>query len=586
MLKEKVQAEIQSAIGTLVAAGKLPEAAAGVKPQVQKPGRSTDCDYASPVSMQLAKLCGEMSARDVGSLIVSLLTGEAGSRMFHDVEFADPGFINMTLKDEFLAEEVHGALDSLGTLHHTYQDSPEHYCVEFVSVNPNGPVTVGSGRGAALGDAVARVLQAAGHKVSREYYVNDGVNSEQMRLFGDSVKHHVLAKLGVASQMPENGYKGEYVEKIADELVEEFEPEFIRSQSDQWYRDVSEVKMLTQQRLDLKSFGVRFNNWVSERKLFDSGKVDAALRTLSETGMAVAKDGALWLRSTLFGDDQDRVLVRDDGRSTYIAGDIAYHQYKYERGYTRLVDVLGADHHGYIGRLKASVAAFGYDPESLEVLIFQTVRFVKDGQPQPMRKRDGNVYALIDLVKELGQTAAPDADPSEQVRIGSDMARFFYLNASHDRHMDFDISLAVSQSSQNPCFYAQYAHARARSILSKAMLEHSLTPDGATVDSLTALGSREERALAIRCLELPLEVARCAEDYGVHRLAAYAGEVSKLFHDFYEKHRVIQPDNQELSEARLALVLLAAEAVRQSLGLLGVSAPESMQRDGSRVALT
>jgi arginyl-tRNA synthetase len=577
MLKEKVQAELEKAIASMVAAGTLPEAAASAKVQVSRPGKGQAGDYSSPVAMQLAKLCpGNPPAVVYAMFSDEFDRSETAWSVFEGVDYAAPGFMNFKLRADYVAEAMADAMRDIDSLH-VASGGGEHYLVEFVSVNPNGPVTVGSGRGAALGDAVSRVLHAAGHHVAREYYVNDGVNSEQMKVFGKSVKHHVVRKLGGDYPMPENGYKGDYVEAIADDIIAGFEPEFLLAQHGGWYREHAQKKMLAKQKEDLAAFRVTFDLWVHEQTLFKAGLVDEVLKQLEDSGVAERRDGALWLKSTQFGDDQDRVLVREDGRPTYISGDIAYHEYKYGRGHTRLVDVLGADHHGYVGRLKASAQALGHDPNTLEVLIFQTVRFVQDGKPQPMRKRDGNVYALIDLVNMLGSTAAPNAGEKEQVRIGADMARFFYLSASHDRHMDFDIDLAASQSSNNPCFYAQYAHARARSVLAKAAeAGFQMTSEPA---ELALLEQPEERSLLLRCLELPWEVSRSAEDFGVHRLAGYAGEVSRLFHDFYEKHRVVQQDDEPLTRARLALTTLAAEAVKQALGLLGVSAPDSMQRD-------
>ena len=470
--------------------------------------------------------------------------------------------------------------------------------VEFVSVNPNGPITVGSGRGAAFGDTLCRVLRAAGEHVDAEYYINDALNSQQMRLFAESVQYYLATAAGAVCSFPEGGYKGEYVSEVADALL--------ARDLASWQTPVEETQKLAEammieaQRRDLAEFGVVFDRWFSEQSLHDAGTVTAAIEKLKREGTADAEpgfwewlhegketrlakadpgsratdsegnelDGPLWLRSAQFGDEKDRVLVRSDGRPAYIAGDLAYMEEKLGvRTYDKALLILGPDHHGYIGRMNAVVRALGYEPARFEIVLYQLVRFVREGKPAPMRKRDGNIYELRDLVRE----------------IGVDAARFFYLMRSQDTSMDFDIDLATKKTDDNPVYYVQYAHARISSVLAKAggagFAEGEWSPSFADL-----LNHPTELALIKKALDLPEEVKRSVADYGVHRLATYAVELSRTYHHFYDACRVIQPEQPELTEARLCLCRAAQIALRSTLALLGVSAPERMDREGSESA--
>ncbi|CAN5381462.1 arginine--tRNA ligase [soil metagenome] len=610
-------------------------------------------DYACNFAMMASKRAG-MNPRAIGEMLSAALLKGGDDDMadegdpntvdafqpFAAIELAGPGFINLRLKPESVARLLDQVLDS----NELVQKEPGlRINVEFVSVNPNGPITVGSGRGAAFGDTLCRVLSAAGNTVNREYYINDGVNSEQMRLFALSVESYVKDL-----PFPEKGYKGEYVKGIADQV----------SAMDHagkdlaWYQSVSQDLMIETQRQDLAKFDTKFDVWFSEQKLHNAGKVETLLEELIAKGVAdeepyrlkveFNRDGSvktavkedqpnenegeefgeagssegsgktLWLRSTKFGDDMDRVLRRRDGRLTYISSDVAYHADKFNRppDADKLLTVLGPDHHGYIARLHAVVAAFLEKPiedpsaepldefdaviyrspaerdacklalresrERLEVIIFQIVRFLKDGQPAPMRKRDGNIYELSDLISELGQAAAPNGDEAEQTRVGRDVARFFYLARSHDTHMDFDIDLATKQSDENPVFYAQYAYARICSVIAKAK-DAGLTPTSIPAKHRLLVNERET-ALMKKVFDLSWEVQRCAVDYGVHRLTTYAVELGRTFHHFYDVCRVVQVDQPELSEARLALCEATRKTLKATFDLLGVSAPEKMER--------
>lgn len=626
MLRDHLASLVSSSIESLIASGKLPEAVREVPVEIADTKQAEHGDYACNFALAASKKAG-MNPRAIGELLKESLS----EGPFDAVELAGPGFINLRLKPAFIGSYVPRVLE-LGTDLSKSKADGKRINVEYVSVNPNGPITVGSGRGAAFGDTLCRVLGAAGNEVHREYYINDGVNSEQMRQFAASVQSYVEGL-----PFPEKGYKGDYVQDVAAEI----KSRGMGGASIEEYQTVSQELMIERQRRDLATFGVSFDTWFSEQSLHEAGVVQRQIDELAAKGAAddepyrtkiefdkggkmksaereeqpqdeddaAGSGNTLWLRSTKFGDDMDRVLRRKDGRLTYIASDVAYHADKFNRpaNADKLLTILGPDHHGYIGRLHAVVAAFLEDPnataepqplteeesvvyaspeekavcqralalskEKLEVVIFQIVRFLKDGNPAPMRKRDGNIYELRDLIVELGQAAAPNAPQEEQLRIGRDVSRFFYLMRSHDTHMDFDIDLATKQSDENPVFYAQYAHARVCSVLRKAEEEIGKGDGDASL-----LVHPREGALIKKIVDLPWEVRRCAEDYGVHRLTTYAIELARTYHHFYDACRVVQPDQPELSRARMALCEATRLALQATFDLLGVSAPERMER--------
>lgn len=654
MLRDDLKRRIEAAVGGLADSGHLP--AAGLPPvEIADPRDPSHGDFACNFALAASKVVGK-PPREVGEMLrTALLEGDAS--IYDSIEVAGPGFLNIRLAPAFLAKCVPDVLSRGTAFAKSNSENPLRMNVEYVSVNPNGPITIGSGRGAAYGSALSNVLEAAGNTVHREYYINDGVNSEQMRQFADSVK-----AICEGRPIPEKGYKGDYVSDVAHRIMSEgVEPDATLD----WYQVKSQAMMLAKQREDLASFGVEFDTWFSEQSLHLSGTVQSEISKVIATGGAdeepirkklkLAKGGrvedvevenqpvdedesgtpggdtltpqsplppgtnipqgeggrTLWLRSTKFGDDMDRVLRRRDGRPTYIASDIAYHKDKFNRpeNADKLITILGPDHHGYIGRLTAVLAAVEmaanpgagdsatplteieakiYDSpaerdaalaalskakKELEVVIFQLVRFLKDGKPAPMRKRDGNIYALIDLITEIGKHAKPNGTEEEQLTVGRDVARFFYLMRSHDTTFDFDLNLAEKQSDENPVFYVQYAHARICSILRKA------EEAGMKVGDASNLTDPRELALIKKICDLPYEVRRCAEDYGVHRLTTYATELARAYHYFYDGCRVIDPENPSLSAGRLALCEATRTALRATFELLGISAPERMERD-------
>ncbi|MBS1722679.1 MAG: arginine--tRNA ligase [Armatimonadetes bacterium] len=554
-LSQAVTNAVAQAIQLAVVDGELPTSVLDVPVDIKRPSQNVAGDYATTFCLQAAKTSGLSTS----VIFEALLPYLEQTGFFTSAAFAQPGFINFELSPAAIDTYASYALHDNAP---TMVEDPHTYNVEYVSVNPNGPITVAAARGAVIGDVLSRVLKTVGHDVTREYYVNDGVNSEQMRLFGKSVKHHAWTALEIPSSMPANGYQGAYVEAIAKAMVSKYGKDFLLEQDVAFFQSTAQAMMIAQQKSELAGFGVEFDVWSHEQELYESGKDIATLAKMKESGALVEKEGALWLNSSAFGDQENRVVLRSDGRPTYVAGDIAYHWDKYQRGHDRLIDLLGPDHHGYIPRLKAGVAAVGEDPDTLFVLIFQAVRFIKDGEAVLMRKRDGNLYTLSDLTEEL-------AIELGSAQAAKDVVRFFYLYMSANKHVDFDLSLAVKQAAENPCFYAQYAHARCCSVLTKAG-----EPEPGAQWAL--LSTAQEKTLLFKCLELPAEITRVAEDYGVHRLAHYAVDTAKLYHAFYEHCKVILPDNPKLSNARKALVLLVKQTLASVLGILGVSAPETM----------
>jgi arginyl-tRNA synthetase len=428
-------------------------------------------------------------------------------------------------------------------------ESPERILVEFVSANPTGPLHVGGGRHAAYGDAIVSLLEATGNKVEREYYVNDA--GGQVERFALSIAAGMTG-----GEAPEDGYSGEYVSELAERISSEgIDPSDTEAIGTRGVELVLEGVSST-----LDRFGVRFDTWFSERDLYSKGEVEAALARLGEAGHSYTSDGALWLRTTEFGDDKDRVLIRANGEPTYLAADVAYHWDKLERGFERLVDVLGADHHGYAPRQRAAIAALGADPDSFEALIMNLVHIVERGERVQMSKRSGEFVTLDELLDD----------------IGVDATRWFMLWRDHDTAVDLDLDLARRESSDNPVYYVQYAHARIASILRKAGEDADAAASAAGRPTPGTPLDPSEKALVKRLLEFPEEVCEAAERRAPHRICAYSTAVAADFHAFYRDCQVVGAEGEGVEGSRLALCLLAKRTIAGALGLLGISAPERM----------
>jgi arginyl-tRNA synthetase len=519
-------------------------------PTLDRPPKADLGDYSSNAAMLLAGPLGDnpraVAERLRGELEGSL-GGDAGS--LDRVEVAGPGFVNLFLADAWYRRALGRLLGAGEDLGPTPTATPEKILVEFVSANPTGPLHVGGGRGAAYGDAVARLLTAIGHEVEREYYINDA--GSQIATFARS-----LAARMKGEEIPEDGYQGEYVAELATTIA----GEGIDAGDLQAVGDRGIALMMDQVRVTLGRFGVVMDTYFSERSLVERGDAESALAKLDAVGHTYRHEGALWLRTTEFGDDKDRVLIRSDGEPTYLMPDIAYHWDKLDRGFGRLIDVLGADHHGYVARLRASIEALGADPDGFEALIMSLVHIVEDGQRAQMSKRSGDFVSLDDLIDD----------------IGADAARWFMLSRSHETTVDIDLALARKQASENPVYYVQYAHARIASILRKASEEGSGAPDALDAEERGAPLEPSEKALVKRLLEFPNEVRESAGRRAPHRICAYSTAVAADFHAFYRDCQVVGAEGEGVETSRLALCLVAKRTIARSLGLLGISAPERM----------
>jgi arginyl-tRNA synthetase len=517
----------------------------GPEPTLDRPPKPELGDYSSNAAMLLAAPLGE-APRDVAVRLGEQLERELGAEDSVDrIEVAGPGFVNLFLSDEWYRRAM-ARLGAAGAdLGPEPVESPRRILVEYVSANPTGPLHVGGGRHAAYGDALVRLLKAVGHEVQSEYYVNDA--GGQVQRFAASL----AAAMGVG-EPPEDGYEGKYVIELAERLGGEgVDPNDTEAVARRGVELVLEGVRST-----LDRFGVDFDSWFSERDLYSGGEVDAALERLEKRGHTYRSDGALWLRSTEFGDDKDRVLIRADGEPTYLAADVAYHRDKLERGFERLIDVLGADHHGYAPRVRAAIAALGVDPEVLEALIMRLVHIVESGERAQMSKRSGDFVSLDELVDD----------------IGVDAARWFMLWRSHDTTVDLDINLARRESSDNPVYYVQYAHARIASILRKAGGEAGK----AGVPTPGTPLQPAERDLVKRLLEFPDEVREAAARRAPHRICTYSTAVAADFHAFYRDCQVVGAEGEGVEHSRLGLCRLAQRTIASSLGLLGIFAPEKM----------
>jgi arginyl-tRNA synthetase len=521
-------------------------------PTLDRPPNPEFGDYSSNAAMLLAGPLGD-NPRAVAERLRGELQQQLGAKLgsLERIEVAGPGFLNLFLSDAWFREaqsRLLAAGEELGP-----RPDPaaarEKVLVEFVSANPTGPLHVGGGRGAAYGDTIVRLLAAAGHEVEREYYINDG--GSQVDRFAESIAARMTG-----ADLPEGGYEGGYVSDIAERLLAEgVEPSDREAVG---RRGVALV--LEGVRKTLERFGVRFDTWTSERALYEKGEVEQALAELEKRGHSYDHDGATWLRSTDFGDDKDRVLIRSDGEATYLTPDIAYHWDKLQRGFGRLIDVLGSDHHGYVPRMRAAIAALGADPEAFEALILNLVHIVEGGERARMSKRSGDFVSLDQLLDD----------------IGVDAARWFMLWRGHETAVDLDLRVARSQSNENPVYYVQYAHARIASILRKAgaAAEQAAQPGEGEIASAPLEPS--EKALIKRLLEFPDEVIEAAARRAPHRICAYSTAVAADFHAFYRDCQVVGAEGEGVERARLGLCLAAKRTIAAALGLLGISSPERM----------
>lgn len=561
MITDELSALIRAAVAAAVAHGDLDVDSSQVEVTLEPPRNRQFGDFACNVALVLAGKVG-MPPREVARRIADRL--EIDGTIIEQVDIAGPGFLNFRLKPTWLHDTLLAVEEADAAYGRNESHAGERVLIEFVSANPTGPISVVNGRAAALGDTLGNLLAASGAHVEREFYINDALNSLQLDHLAASLVARYAQQLGLDWPMPEDGYQGEYVVEIARDLVEEHGdalialPEPERSQT---FRTLATSRMIEQQRRDLEAFGVRYDRWFYESSLYETGAVRRAIEQMRARGYAYEKDGALWLRSTaLAEDDQDRVLVRSNDRETYVAADAAYHKDKLDRGFTRLIDVWGADHHGYVARLKAGIAALGYDPACCEIVLTQMVLLVRDGEPVKGSKRAGDIIPLADLVNEIGR----------------DAARFHFLLNSYETTATFDMELAKRQSNENPVYYAQYAHARCCNVLRRAS-ELEVTVRPASGVDLRLLVAPKELELLRKLSEFPAEVQAAADSMAPHRLTAFVREIGQALHQFYEECPALKEGVEpELRDARLALFNATRIVVRNLLALLGVSAPDRM----------
>ena len=586
-MKDRLKSIIEHSLTALIEQGKLPPLDLP-EVKVERTKDKSHGDFACNIAMVLAR-SAKMNPRQIASLLVD---------SFSDVDFitaveiAGPGFINFTLSSDTTQQIVKEVLDKADQFGRSTIGQGKSVQVEFVSANPTGPLHVGHGRGAAFGSAVSSLLKEAGFIVHREYYVNDA--GRQMDILATSVCLRYLEACGQQLVFPSNGYRGAYVFDIAAQLKNEFGDKFVKSVGDVFtdipddepqggdkelhidaliakantllgeaaYREVFNAgltSILSDIRADLSDFGSDYDEWFSERSLMESGVVDQVIEQLKQADMLYQEQGAWWFKSTEFGDEKDRVVVRDNGQTTYFASDIAYHLNKYQRGFDTVIDVWGSDHHGYIPRVKASLAAMQQDTERLKVLLVQFAVLYRGSEKVAMSTRSGEFVTLRELREEVGR----------------DAARFFYVLRSADQHMDFDLELAKSQSNDNPVYYVQYAHARVCSVF-RQLTERGMSWDKAAGEAeLNKLVASHEQDLLTMLARYPEVIESAATNYTPHLVAHYLMDLARDFHTYYNAHQFII-DDVALSQARLTLIAAVRQVITNGLTVLGVSAPEVM----------
>lgn len=551
---EQAQQAVKEAFLNAIKKAELVEEPEALNIHLETPKNKENGDYATNIAMQLTKIARK-APRAIAEAIVENL--DQASANIEKVEIAGPGFINITLAKDYLTKVVPTVLEQGDTYGRSNSGNAQKVQVEFVSANPTGDLHLGHARGASVGDALCNVFDFAGYDVSREYYINDAGN--QITKLASSLEARYRQALGLEAEMPADGYHGKDIIIIAEELSKEFGPEILEKSPEERYeffRTHGLKHEFGKLQKDLKDFRVDFDVWFSETSLYQDGKVEVAIDKLKENGHVFEEDGATWFRSTTFGDDKDRVLVKSDGSYTYLTPDIAYHEDKLQRGFDQLINIWGADHHGYIPRMKAAIEALGYDRDKLEVEVIQMVNLLRNGEKVKMSKRTGNAVTLRELVEE----------------VGLDAVRYNFAMRAGDTHLDFDLDLAIKQSNENPVYYAQYAHARICSILRQAE-EKGFKP---STDGLDTLSTEKDIEVLKKVGDFPQVVADAAKARAPHRITNYIQELAATFHSFYNAEKVLDADQPERSAARLALITAVAQTLKNALKLVGVAAPEKM----------
>ena len=522
---------------------------------IKSPREESFGDLATPLAMLLAKPL-KKSPKKIAQEIIDALDEKD---TFEKIEIAGPGFINFTFSKSYLCNEIKNLLEKGSVYLRADVGKGKRIQIEFISANPTGPLHLGHGRGAAMGAALANLLGAGGYRVEKEYYLNDA--GRQVEILGLSVFAAYKALLGVDSPFPEDGYRGEYIKTIAQEITRTSGNKYLNSEFEEVkniFTDFSYKLILEEIKKDLKEFGVIFDTWQSEKELFENGEVEKAINDLSSKGYIYERDGAQWFKASEFGDEKDRVIKKQDGAFTYFTSDIAYHRKKIERKFDELINIWGADHHGYIPRMQAVIQALGYPKNSLKVLLVQMVTLLRGGKPVQMSKRAGEFVTLKEVIDE----------------VGADTTKFIFLTRSAESHLEFDLEVAKAQSSENPVFYVQYANARINSIFSHAR-EQGIEENKLSNANLSLLIAPEEIRLIKKLLAYPAVFENAVITHEPHKITFYLQELAGLFHPYYHKYKVVT-ENKDLTIARLALCEAIRVVLKDGFAILGLSAPEKM----------
>jgi arginyl-tRNA synthetase len=522
----------------------------GAENKITIPKQNSHGDYSWNVAMILAKKL-KKNPRELAQEIIDNI--DVDNEVIQKVEIAGPGFINFFFNPDYVVNVIKNIIEQKEGFGKSDKNKGKRAVVEFVSANPTGPLTVGHGRNAVVGDTVANLLEWIGYDVDREYYFNNA--GRQMRVLGDSVKKRYLQLLGEDIEFPEDYYQGEYIRDISQKIVNEFGDRFKENNELDFFKERAEKEIFDDIEKTLNNINIKFNKYYNENSLYEDGKIDALLKELKEKKLSYEKDGATWLRLTELGIEQDKVIVKSTGEPTYRLPDVAYHETKYQRGYDLIVDIFGADHIATYPDVVAALKALGYDEEKLHVVIYQFVTILQGGEKVKMSTRKANFITLDELIDE----------------VGADVVRYFFIMKSTTSHLNFDLEVAKKHSDENPVFYLQYAHARIASLLKTTGAEGLKC----STENLNLLNTDAEQFLLKKLHEFEKEVIYSAENYEPHRIANYLTELAALFHKFYTECRILGTE-KNLAEARIALIIAVKTVLKNGLSILGVSAPERM----------
>jgi arginyl-tRNA synthetase len=554
-MKNRIIKILENALRVSVEKGQLPDASLPYA-EVEIPANCDHGDYAANAAMVLAKQ-SRQNPRKIAQIILDNLADTES--IIEKTQIAGPGFINFFIKDEAWCRAI-GSIEELGEKYGFGDNGAgKKVQVEFVSANPTGPLHIGHARGAVVGDVVANLLTATGFRVSREYYINDAGN--QMNNLGKSVLLRYRELNGEKIEFPETCYRGDYIKDIARGILEREGDKYLKSGEEEsagYFTEVAGRAILEEIKIDLQDFGVSFDEYFSEKKLYENNGVINLLNQLQESGFVYSDGETLWFKTTAFGDEKDRVVVRRNGEPTYFAADIAYHRNKFDRGFETIIDIWGADHHGYMPRMWAGIQALGHDKDSLKIILVQLVNLLRGGIPAAMSTRSGEFVTLREVLDE----------------VGKDAARYNFLMRRSDSHLDFDLEVAKKQSNENPVYYVQYAHARICSILKMAQERGVSLPSYADVDP-SLWKEPDEKTMMKMLVRYPETIYGAARSLEPHRITFYLNELAGVFHSYYNKNKVIS-DDKSLTAARLFLVQSIRIVLQNALKILGVNAPEKM----------